>query len=253
MRRCPLRRWFILEVALLWGTASLSACSNDNECDNGEQRCGDAATAQICQSHGGADCAPDTACSIFSEKPTRSWALKHKCATGTTCVVAGAEAVCSLTPDPSPLCAKGGYICMQNNLVECVAGYPSLAFSCGDVDSCRQTTFVDRNCAQCTSSPTYNATCALGAASACANNSVYDCMCDALYQLSKACGSNESCVTVQRPGTVGTSYLDTFCALSSQPDAKCPNEYTGYYCTGSVWTSCTNGYAVASPIGFSCQ
>jgi hypothetical protein len=254
VRRSLSRQWFILEAALLWGSAGwLSACSNDDECETDEQRCGDASTAQICQSYGGSGCGDDVLCGLFSKGPTLRWAMKRLCGGGTTCVMAGAEAVCSLTTKPSPLCAQGGYICMQNDLVECVSGYPALAFSCGDVDSCKQTAFADRSCAYCANNPTRNATCALGAASACANNSIYDCMCDDLYKLSATCGAVETCVTVQRPGTSGPGYLDTFCALSSQPDPRCPNTSGGYYCTGSVWTSCTNGYAVAAPSSFTCQ
>ena len=242
--------WVCLAVVVLsCATTWLSACSSD-ECDTDEQRCANASLAQTCQAVGGSECKDFD---FFCKGPSMRWGTKSQCPSSTACLMAGSEAVCSYTPEPSPLCAAGGFICIQNDLVECKSGYPTAVFSCGDQATCKQVMSGSTNCAYCASDGVFNATCALGAAAACVNNAIYECICSDLYHLSETCGSGQSCVTAQLPGTTGPSYLDTFCALSSQPDPKCPNTRNGYYCASNVLVACTNGYAVESTSGVSCQ
>lgn len=112
----------------------------------------------------------------------------------------------------------------------------------------------DLSCAHCDDgSEVPSPACAAGQTSTCANGSTYGCACgDRQGAPSTPClgdgGAPETCVSVQRPGTTEIGYVDSFCALSSQPDPQCGDQVESAYCgSDGIEVGCWDGYDVPSP------
>jgi hypothetical protein len=254
----------VASAAVSAATAVLAACSN-GECSGGAQRCGPDGTPQICEDTSAGNCGEDNILCFNSGSP--SWTNQSACSNGASCVVAGGMAVCSMTKSTDPSCADGGSICFGNDVVECTGGYPVFVQNCASL-TCKQDpsgydytranaegiAFVGNlRCAYCSNgSEVSNAGCATGRTYTCANNSIFLCLCgDIQGTPNTACadgGPPETCVLVQRPGTTQIGYVDSFCALSSQPDPQCGDKVESSYCGSDGFeVSCSDGYDVPPP------
>lgn len=233
--------------------AALPACSSEDACEPGTQRC-QSGVPQSCTAHRGTCGAGDASCS-----DTRgTWTNGTVCAGGTSCVVAQGAAVCSLTPRPVAECASPSTLCVGNEMAVCGAGYPLLAVSCtGMGKTCKEEPLgvgvdggpLSTTCAYCsdgTETPDRN--CTAGALNTCVSGALYECACgDRTARHQDCSGAGDHCQTAQQPGGLPWQF-DSFCTLSNEPDPRCAGPIDAMYCgSNGLEVTCHYGYDIAAP------
>jgi hypothetical protein len=219
-------------VLVLLALGGLSACSAD--CFNGDRgHCADPHTLSRCegsvdavgQSHHRVTIACRGINAVCMEPRDR-------------------PALCGISRTPAPECAGGsGELCRGNSRASCTMGFLSVTEVCSD--QCLSNTVASgATCTACSSAPTTpEPRCNSAVNSVCDGNAVRICACE-LALAPTPCDGGTVCVGANRDGLhVAT---EAFCALSSQPDARCQGTGIRVICDGATLLRCQDGFLVAT-------